>query len=145
MSVNLIGYERIALTEFMAELGEPSYRADQILKWIHQRGETRFDAMTDLSKPLRSRLNELANIEGLKVASEILSSDGTAQVASGTYGRQLCGNCIHTGRNKRNSLHFFSGRLFIDLFVLCNRSPRLQQKPDHGRNHLPGLVCTQRT
>ena len=92
MSVNLIGYERIALTEFMAELGEPSYRADQILKWIHQRGETRFDAMTDLSKPLRRRLNELANIEGLKVAGEILSSDGTRK-----WLLELAeGNCVET-------------------------------------------------
>ena len=92
MSVNLIGYERIALTEFMAELGEPSYRADQILKWIHQRGETRFDAMTDLSKPLRRRLNEIANIEGLKVASEILSSDGTRK-----WLLELAeGNCVET-------------------------------------------------
>ena len=92
MSVNLIGYERIALTEFMAELGEPSYRADQILKWIHQRGETRFDAMTDLSKPLRKRLNEIANIEGLKVASELLSSDGTRK-----WLLELSeGNCVET-------------------------------------------------
>ena len=92
MSVNLIGYERIALTEFIAELGEPSYRADQILKWIHQRGETRFDAMTDLSKPLRRRLNEMANIEGLKVASEILSSDGTRK-----WLLELAeGNCVET-------------------------------------------------
>ena len=92
MSVNLIGYERIALTEFMAELGEPSYRADQILKWIHQRGETRFDAMTDLSKPLRRRLNEIANIEGLKVASEILSLDGTRK-----WLLELAeGNCVET-------------------------------------------------
>ena len=92
MSVNLIGYERIALTEFMAELGEPSYRADQILKWIHQRSETRFDAMTDLSKPLRKRLNEIANIEGLKVASEIQSSDGTRK-----WLLELAeGNCVET-------------------------------------------------
>ena len=92
MSVNLIGYERIALTESMAELGEPSYRADQILKWIHQRGESRFDAMTDLSKPLRRRLNEMANIEGLKVASEILSSDGTRK-----WLLELAeGNCVET-------------------------------------------------
>ena len=92
MSVNLIGYERIALTEFMAELGEPSYRADQILKWIHQRGETRFDAMTDLSKPLRRRLNEMANIEGPNVASEILSSDGTRK-----WLLELAeGNCVET-------------------------------------------------
>ena len=92
MSVNLIGYERIALTEFMAELGEPSYRADQILKWIHQRGESRFDAMTDLSKPLRRRLNEMANIEGLKIASEILSSDGTRK-----WLLELAeGNCVET-------------------------------------------------
>ena len=92
MSANLIGYERIALTEFMAELGEPSYRAEQILKWIHQRSETRFDAMTDLSKPLRRQLNEIANIEGLKVASEILSSDGTRK-----WLLELAeGNCVET-------------------------------------------------
>ena len=77
MKVNLIGYPRPALVEFFAELDEPSFRADQLLKWIHQRAVTDFDAMTDLSKPLRRKLAQIAEIQGLASTTEKISTDGT--------------------------------------------------------------------
>ena len=77
MNVNLLGFDRTALTGFVADLGEPSYRADQILKWVHQRNVTDFNEMTDLSKQLRGRLSEIALIKGLDAVSDIVSEDGT--------------------------------------------------------------------
>ncbi len=42
----------------IASLALPSYRAEQIYKWLHVNGVSSFDEMTDLSKDLRSRLKE---------------------------------------------------------------------------------------
>ena len=92
MTTNLLGYDRYALTSFFAELGEPSFRANQIMKWIHQRRETRFDEMTDLSKMLRQRLKEISVIQGLEAVSESISIDGTTK-----WLLQLDdGNCVET-------------------------------------------------
>jgi 23S rRNA (adenine2503-C2)-methyltransferase len=44
------------LAELVDELGQPSYRADQITAWLYGRGVTEFDAMTDLSAQLRAEL-----------------------------------------------------------------------------------------
>ncbi len=92
MNVNLLGFDRNALTGFMAELGEPSYRTDQILKWIHQRNVTDFNEMSDLSKLLRGRLSEIASIGGLCAVDDIVSQDGTRK-----WLLELDdGNCVET-------------------------------------------------
>ncbi len=65
------------LEAWLASIGEPRYRAKQILRWMYQRGVSDFDAMTDLSKALREKLKECAVIPVLKVrrASESRSKD----------------------------------------------------------------------
>ena len=45
------------LEVLLAEMGEPKYRAKQIFKWLHQ-GGTSFDEMSDISKELRTKLDE---------------------------------------------------------------------------------------
>ncbi len=92
MKANLIGYDHSALIDFFADLGEPSFRAKQLMKWIHKRRETRFDEMTDLSKVLRQRLKEISVIKGLQTISEVISVDGTRK-----WLLQLEeGNCVET-------------------------------------------------
>jgi len=66
--------ELIALFE---EMGEPRYRADQVFRGLHERRLTSFDAMTDLPKTLRERLNETAAASALKIESRYTSADGT--------------------------------------------------------------------
>ena len=39
-----------------AALGEPKFRAKQVFTWLH-RGAVCFDDMTNLSKPLREKLD----------------------------------------------------------------------------------------
>ncbi|XXF81144.1 23S rRNA (adenine(2503)-C(2))-methyltransferase RlmN [Myxococcaceae bacterium GXIMD 01537] len=66
------------LTRFLTEqLGERSFRAAQLYRWMHQRGVTSFDEMTDLSKALRQKLNERAEIVPLVKDLELRSVDGT--------------------------------------------------------------------
>lgn len=68
------------LAEVVAQLGEPSFRADQIFRWIHQRGVFDVDQMTNLSRSLRAQLKE----RGLEspVREELVqrSSDGTRKL-----------------------------------------------------------------
>jgi 23S rRNA (adenine2503-C2)-methyltransferase len=66
------------LTGFLTEqLGERAFRAGQVYRWIHQRGATSFDEMTDLSKALRQKLKERAEIVPLVKDLEQRSVDGT--------------------------------------------------------------------
>jgi 23S rRNA (adenine2503-C2)-methyltransferase len=66
------------LTRFVTEqLGERAFRAGQIYRWIHQRGVTSFEGMTDLSKATRQKLHERAEIVPLVKDLEQRSVDGT--------------------------------------------------------------------
>ncbi|MBS0358403.1 MAG: 23S rRNA (adenine(2503)-C(2))-methyltransferase RlmN [Proteobacteria bacterium] len=75
--VNLLNFDREGLSQFFAEWGEPSYRANQVLQWIHHYGVTDFDAMTNLSKSLRDRLKAEAVVSAPTVATHQVSQDGT--------------------------------------------------------------------
>lgn len=66
-----------AMEAFVAELNEPRFRATQLIQWIHQRGVTDFQQMTNLSQALRTRLAEIAVIPKLDIALENKASDGT--------------------------------------------------------------------
>ena len=61
---------------FLLEMGEKPFRAIQLLKWIHQFGVTDFDEMTNISKVLRERLKECAEVRPPKVRERLDASDG---------------------------------------------------------------------
>ena len=79
MSTNLLDFDLDALAAFCEQLGEKRFRATQLFRWIHQRGATDFEQMTDLAKSLRGKLAGTAHIEGLKVLSRHDSADGTVK------------------------------------------------------------------
>ncbi|USD36902.1 MULTISPECIES: bifunctional tRNA (adenosine(37)-C2)-methyltransferase TrmG/ribosomal RNA large subunit methyltransferase RlmN [Ferrimonas] len=79
--VNLLNLNRKAMREFFAELGEKSFRADQMMKWIYHFGQDNFDEMTNFNKGLRAKLSELACIEAPQIADSQHSSDGTIKFA----------------------------------------------------------------
>lgn len=79
MTVNLLNYDLDGLAAFCEQLGEKRFRATQLFRWIHQKGASGFDQMTDLAKSLREKLPASACIEGLKVVSRHDSADGTVK------------------------------------------------------------------
>lgn len=87
--VNLLGMTRAKLGQFLLELGEKPFRAEQILKWIHHQGVTDFEAMTNISKALRAKLAEVAEIRPPEVASQHDSTDGTRKWAIRVTGGSL--------------------------------------------------------
>ena len=74
--VNLIGLSPTKLEDFFEEMGEKRFRATQVLKWIHQQGASSFDEMTNISKVLRERLAEVAEIREPEVLLDKTSKDG---------------------------------------------------------------------
>ena len=92
MMTNLLDLDARALTEFFADIGEKPYRARQVLRWLHQAGETDFSQMTDLSKDLREKLSANAVIEAPHCVSASQATDGTRKWLLSVGG----GNAIET-------------------------------------------------
>jgi len=74
---NLFDLDRAGLEAFFVELGEKPFRAQQILKWLYHDRVTDLDAMSNLSRGLRERLLEIAEIKLPKVKFTQKSVDGT--------------------------------------------------------------------
>ena len=77
MTANLLGFDLDGLAAFCERLGEKRFRAVQLLRWIHQRGESRFSEMSDLARSLRDKLPSLCEVRALPVLAQHESADGT--------------------------------------------------------------------
>ena len=66
-----------ALEALFTGFGEKPFHARQLMRWVYQRGVTDFDAMTDLSKSLRGKLQDETYIGLPEVLSQHDSADGT--------------------------------------------------------------------
>jgi 23S rRNA (adenine2503-C2)-methyltransferase len=66
--------------EAVQQLGEKPFRAEQIFRWIHERGVLDPEEMTDLSKPLRERLKAEGFAPPAKVAEVHRAADGTRKL-----------------------------------------------------------------
>ncbi|MCY0967024.1 23S rRNA (adenine(2503)-C(2))-methyltransferase RlmN [Parathalassolituus penaei] len=75
--INLLGLSPAKMEAFFADFGEKKFRAQQMLKWIHQFGEANFDNMTNMGKDLRARLAAVCEVRLPEVIYEDISADGT--------------------------------------------------------------------
>jgi len=76
-TANLLDFDLAGLAAFCERLGEKRFRAVQLFRWIHQKGASRFDDMTDLARSLREKLPGVCEIRPLKVMAQQESTDGT--------------------------------------------------------------------
>jgi len=78
---SLAGLSREALAQALDTVGVPErqhrMRVQQIWHWLYVRGAQDFDAMTTLSKELRTVLQERFTLDRPEVAAEQISVDGT--------------------------------------------------------------------
>jgi 23S rRNA (adenine2503-C2)-methyltransferase len=74
---NLLGYSQNELEKFFLGIDEPSFRAKQLLKWVHQKGELDFDKMSNFNKDLISKMKEIAVLTPPKLKKVLVSEDGT--------------------------------------------------------------------
>lgn len=75
--MNLLGLPEAKLVAFFESIGEKKFRAIQVMKWIHQLGADNFDDMTNVSKDLRAKLKNIAEIRLPEVVQQFDSTDGT--------------------------------------------------------------------
>ena len=78
------------LERLVEETGEPRFRADQLFRWIHARGATSWDEMTDLPARLRARL-AASGLSLAPLAIDLLqrSADGTRKLRLRTHDGRL--------------------------------------------------------
>jgi len=89
---NLLDFDRASLESFFITSGERSFRASQVMKWMHHYGVDDFSLMTNLGKRLRQYLDDHAQIKAPVHELERLSEDGTRKWLF----RLEDGNCIET-------------------------------------------------
>ena len=75
--INLLGLDASALTQLVGQWGGKPFRARQLQKWVHQRGASDFDLMTDLARDFRAQLSDACVIQAPKVLTQHRSTDGT--------------------------------------------------------------------
>lgn len=92
LKTNLLGMTPQQLGDYFSEIGEKPFRATQVLKWIHQHGVENFDEMSNISKVLREKLTEQAEIREPEVVSQDISKDGTRKWVIRVEG----GSCVET-------------------------------------------------
>lgn len=90
--MNLLGLPEAKLIAFFESIGEKKFRAIQVMKWIHQLGADNFDDMTNVSKDLRAKLKNIAEIRLPEVVQQFDSTDGTRKFLIRVSG----GNVIET-------------------------------------------------
>lgn len=89
--VDLLSLDRNELKEFLSELGEPAYRAEQIFVQLH-RGFSP-DEMTNIPKKLKENLAQRACYPLPKVERKLVSAlDGTVKYLMGLHD----GNCVES-------------------------------------------------
>ncbi len=89
---NIKDYNIDSLKEELIKLGEKTYRAEQIFKWIYVDNVTSFDDMTNLSLDLREKLKENFSLCVFKILRKQVSKDGTIKYLFDV----LDGNSIET-------------------------------------------------
>ena len=73
--MNLLDLDHAALVAHVE--GEKRFRATQLFRWVHRRGEADFGRMTDLAKSLREKLLVGHEVQPLPMVAEHRSADGT--------------------------------------------------------------------
>ena len=89
---NIKDYNLQDLREELSTLGEKSFRAEQILKWLYVEKVQSFDEMTNISLELREKLKANYSICNFKILKKLESKDGTKKYLFDV----LDGNAIET-------------------------------------------------
>lgn len=83
--LHITAYSQGELADLVTGIGEPTYRAKQIFKGLHERRLRVFEEMTDLPKAFREKLAMAATASTLTVESRYVSEDGTRRFLMKTH------------------------------------------------------------
>ena len=81
------------LEDLIVQAGEKKFRTQQVFSWLHEKGVSTIDEMTNLSKAFREKLSEIATIHRVDILEKYVSAkDGTVKYLM----RLSDGECIET-------------------------------------------------
>lgn len=156
-AMQLTGLSQTELSDFAQELGEPSYRGQQLFSAIHQQRVRSFEEITNLPKDLRAKLNERAAIGTLTLESRYLSTDGTRRYLLKTHDQRPV-ETVFIPEDRRDTICFSSqsgcplqctfcltaqlgllrnltaGEIVEQIIVALNDAYGVGVKPPHGTN-----------
>lgn len=70
------------IRELVAELGQPAFRAKQLIEWVFEKNVCSFDDMTNLPKAFREQLKEAFAFDTPAELTKQVSKDGLSQVSA---------------------------------------------------------------
>lgn len=79
--INLLNFNRQGLRDYFASIDEKPFRADQLMKWIYQAGESDFEKMSNINKALRAKLQANCEIRAPEISEYQQATDGTIKFA----------------------------------------------------------------
>ncbi|MBI5762003.1 MAG: 23S rRNA (adenine(2503)-C(2))-methyltransferase RlmN [Planctomycetes bacterium] len=77
---HLLDFDQDRALQLFATLGEPAFRATQVLEWIYEKSAPSIEAMTNLSKPLRQKLADGYDLFTSTIIRRAASKDGTVKL-----------------------------------------------------------------
>jgi 23S rRNA (adenine2503-C2)-methyltransferase len=77
--IDLFGADRPTLENYFLELEDKPFRAVQLVKWIHQRGEYDFAKMSDFPKTLRTQLSNDEIFQLPQIEKVVIDYDGVVK------------------------------------------------------------------
>src|SRR5689334_2322366 len=89
MKKNIRHLSLTELEQYFEEKGEKKFRAKQVYEWLWQKGAGSFEAMSNLSKDLRSTLAGRFTLPALSVDATQYSADGTVKTRFKTHDGHL--------------------------------------------------------
>ncbi len=72
MTEMLLDQSREEMAKFFISMGQPEFRAEQLMEWIYQHRETDFYQMTNLPKDLRTRLSKFAKVTDVMIEQRLV-------------------------------------------------------------------------
>jgi 23S rRNA (adenine2503-C2)-methyltransferase len=82
---NFRNLSREEIAQWLESRGEKAFRARQVHEWLWQKGARSFDAMSNLSKPLREKLKADFDFNSLRVDLRQESKDTTVKIRFRTF------------------------------------------------------------
>jgi len=97
------------VNKLVVSLGEPAYRARQLLAWVYRKLAVSLDEMTDLPLSFRQKLAEKVSLHTLTPSQEVRAKDGTVKVLLS----------LHDGRTVETALMKFYSTDKKDRYTVC--------------------------
>lgn len=77
MGEEIKSYSYEGIKKLLARLGQPQFRAKQIVQWLYQKGASSYDEMSNIPASLKEALEKEAPLHPPVISDKRVSSDGT--------------------------------------------------------------------